>query len=403
MRIVYVATFLPVPPADGGRLVNYHFLRGLAAHGHDVTLVVPLRRPEDPASLPAMEAVCATRARRVRARSAARTVLTAALRGASLRIERHRLPVMAREVEDALEPAPDVVVLDSLFTAYLLPVVRARRPDVPVVLLEHNVESMVFRRLVDTRGGLLLRAAAAWETPRIAAAERRAVRAVDLVLALSPNDARALQAMAPDTRIEVCPPGTATHEGAAVPPPPDARTVLFLGSYLYPPNVDGARWMARSVWPRVRRAVPDARLVLAGADPRGEVRALADAAQGVEAPGFVEDSAATIRSAAVFAVPLRAGGGVRLKILEALANERPVVSTTIGAEGLPVEDGRHVVAADGEITFARAVVRLLGDRPLAEQLAREGRALVEERFSWPSAAARVEAALQRAANAGRAR
>jgi len=132
----------------------------------------------------------------------------------------------------------------------------------------------------------------------------------------------------------------------------------------------------------------------AGADPAGRITELADAAQGIETPGFVPDAVATVRSAALVVAPLHVGGGVRLKILEALANERPLVTTTLGAEGLPLVNGRHASVVDDAVSFAREIARLLEDRDDAICLAREGRALVEERFSWRTAIERLERILQ---------
>jgi glycosyltransferase involved in cell wall biosynthesis len=169
--------------------------------------------------------------------------------------------------------------------------------------------------------------------------------------------------------------------------------VLFFGAYHWPPNVDAAEWMARRIWPRVRERAPDARLLLAGLDPKRRVAPLASAAHGIEATGFVNDAIAATRAAAVCVVPLRMGGGVRLKILEALANERPVVSTTLGAEGLGLSPDLHALFADDEASFSAAVIRLLANESEAARLAREGRRTVEERFAWPRVLDRLEAVL----------
>ncbi|HMB69732.1 MAG TPA: glycosyltransferase family 4 protein [bacterium] len=395
MKILATAPFLPWPPIDGGRIVAYHHVRGLAGRGLDVTMIYAARRAEDTGNAAHLEPFGTVRVVPARARSAVGAAAAALARGGSLRVERHRVPGLQEAVVATLEEesgAPfDVVLLDSMFTAYLVPAVRAAAPRARIVLFEHNVESQVFRRLVTTTRSPGWRLLSAWETPRVEAAERRAAEAVDRVLTLSREDADTLRALAPAANVSVLGPGVATSAGEAIAPPPEPRRALFLGSYHWPPNRDAVRWLLREIWPRVRRRLPDARLVLAGNDPSGEMRALADPAAGVEARGFVEDVAATTREAAVCLAPLRFGGGIRLKVLEALANERPVVGTTPGLEGLELTPGEHVTLADDAEGLAGAMAELLQDPERAARQARAGRAHVEETCSWDAVARRMEA------------
>ena len=394
MRILATAPFLPWPPIDGGRIVAYHHLRGLAARGHDLTMIYAGRRPEDPENARRLEPFGEVHVEPARARSAPAAAMSAVARGGSLRVERHRVPGFERAVADRLERESgtpfDAVLLDSLFTAYVIPAVRAAAPRTPIVLFEHNVESQVFRRMVATTGSPGWRLLSGWETSRIQAAERRAAEAVERVLTLSREDAAALRDLAPAAKIAVLGPGVETCVGETIPPPPEPRCALFLGSYHWPPNRDAVQWLLGEIWPRVRRRLPSARLVLAGNDPTGEMRSLADPAAGVEARGFVEDVAATTREAAVCLAPLRFGGGIRLKVLEALANERPVVGTSPGLEGLELDPGRHVTLADDAESLAAATAELLGDPERARRQARAGRARVEEAYSWGAVAGRLE-------------
>jgi glycosyltransferase involved in cell wall biosynthesis len=382
MRILFTTPFVPYPPIEGGRTIPYRYLEGLAARGHELTVLLPLRRPEDPGNLPEIERFGAVHPVAVPNRPAWRIALDALRSGESLRVRRHAFHAVERRFAELLrEVEPELVCLESLFTAYLAPVARRVSPRVPVVVLEQNVESRLFRRLVGTRRGPW-RLLGAWESARVERAERRAVAGTDAVVTLSEEDARALRDLVPGARTIVRTPGIGTHEGETIPPPSDRRTVLFLGSYGWPPNRDGVRWLLDEIWPRVRRARPEARLVLAGNDPRNEMPALADPDRGVVPVGFVDDVSRTMREAAVSVVPIRFGSGVRLKILEALANERPVVTTTPGLEGLPLLDGEHVVVADEAEAFAAEVARLLDDAETAGRLAAAGRERVEAEFSW---------------------
>jgi glycosyltransferase involved in cell wall biosynthesis len=394
MRIVYASPFFPYPPIDGARSVNWNQVKGLAARGHRLELVLPIRRPEDPTNVPHLEQVAAVRAVPVPVRGLWREAAGALARGQSLRIRRHSFAEVSQAMAGALATRADVVFLDTVFTSYLLPAVRRVAPDVPVVLHELNVESQLFRRFVANDSRWHLRLGAWWEAPRVERAELDAWEAVDRVITLSEDDAREIERRCPRARVSACAPGTPTYPGEHIPPPASDTSVLFLATYRYPPNVDAARWLARSIWPRVRALRPDATLTIAGQDPAGHTGGLADERLGIRVLGFVEDAAETVRAAAVVVAPLRVGGGVRIKILEALANERPLVSTTLGGEGLPIESGVHASLVDGEEAFAGEVARLLGDRAGARRLAAAGRALVEQRFSWTAAVDRLERILQ---------
>jgi glycosyltransferase involved in cell wall biosynthesis len=160
------------------------------------------------------------------------------------------------------------------------------------------------------------------------------------------------------------------------------RAVAHLGTMFWPPNVEGVLWFAQEVFPRVLAQVPEARFVVIGKDPPRKVRDLPQQAQSVEVTGYVPDPIPYLAETAVFIVPLRAAGGMRVKILDAWCWGVPIVSTSIGAEGIAVRDGKDILIADTPDTFAQAVVCLLRDPMLGERLRQNGRRWVEERYNW---------------------
>jgi glycosyltransferase involved in cell wall biosynthesis len=249
------------------------------------------------------------------------------------------------------------------------------------------------RRLVDQRPNGMLRLVSLAEIPLLERNERQVHERLDKVMTFSNLDAEAIRATAPRARTVVLGPGIATYPGESIPRPTE-RIVLFLGAYQWPPNLDAAEWMAREIWPRVRERTSGARLILAGHDPTGRVKLLANERAGVVVPGFIEDATQMTRSAWVCVAPLRIAGGVRLKIIEALANERPVVTTTIGAEGLGLKPGEHAHFADDAESFARAVSSLLTDESKALRSAQIGREYVENMFAWPRVIERLERVLE---------
>jgi glycosyltransferase involved in cell wall biosynthesis len=204
---------------------------------------------------------------------------------------------------------------------------------------------------------------------------RATVDLYDRVITVSPQDAAAL----PGDRVVVVPNGVDT-ERFRPSPLPAATKMVFTGALYTAPNVDGLRWFCSDILPLIRQRVPGATLTIAGMAPPPEVR-LFDRLEGVEVVADVADLRPLLASARVAVVPLRIGSGSRLKILEAMAAGRPVVSTSIGAEGLAVEAGRHLSIAEGTDEFADAVCALLeGDGSAMAESARE---LVERQYAWP--------------------
>jgi len=390
LRILQICSFVPYPPDSGGKLVAFHHLSGLARKGHRVALLAPLRREGDSRSIAELGRIAKTVGVDVRGEHEIRRVARGLVHGDSIRIARHRFA----KVEERLDPLldsfrPGLVILDSLFTSYLIDPIRRLSPALPVVLLEHNAESLLVRRFF-ARSGILARIAGRIEVRRIERTERRALLAADRVIALSNEDRREMLPLAPEARIAVVPPGARVYPREVIPLPSRPRSALFLGSFRWPMNRDAALWLARSILPLVRARIPDAEIVLAGEGPTREILALHAPEKGIRVAGRVEDAAAAVRECALSVVPIRAGGGVRLKILEALANERPVVSTTVGCEGLPFRNGETILVADTPEAFADAAVQLLENSALASSIARRGRELVEKNFAWERIIERVE-------------
>ena len=237
------------------------------------------------------------------------------------------------------------------------------------------------------------------ESRRIKAYEGQIVRAFDRTLAVSEADrALLIQASASrangngavDTggtisnRISVVPIGIDTEQLAPISRPTDSKNILTLGTLHCPPNADGVRWFARKIFPMIRNQVPGSTLTIVGKNPPADIQRLArEAAIAVE--GYVPDLAPYLEAAAVMVVPVRAGGGMRVRILEGFARGLPMVTTTLGLEGIEAEPGHEILVADTPAEFADAASRLLGDEELRNELSKNGRKLVVETYDWRTA------------------
>ena len=276
----------------------------------------------------------------------------------------------------------DLCVADFLFAAMNVPM----GGQTPVVLFEHNVEYQIWQRLAALEHRPWIRPLFELEWRKLRAREADLCRAADLTIAVSEDDRRRLEQLAPGICAASIPTGVDT--GYFVPDPTIEREahLVFSGSMDWHPNEDAVIYFMDAILPRIRNEVPGTTFTIVGRNPTARVREHAERVGAVTVTGTVDDVRPFIAEGSVYVVPLRAGGGTRLKIFEAFAMARPVVSTTVGAEGLGIGPGRHYVAADDADAFATSVVALLRDPARRRQLGDAGRQLVETCYSWPTIA-----------------
>jgi glycosyltransferase involved in cell wall biosynthesis len=404
-RLLFVSPRFLFPSDSGGKIRTRDILRGMKGGEFEIVLASPA--PADAGARYADEIA------RVCDRFAA---WPAAPRGAAFRASRalalaSPLPVAAatdrssdgrRTVAAEIARAPDVVVADFPHSTVLLP----ETVGVPLVLFTHNVEAEIFRRHADVAANALLRAVWASQARKMEAFETRAARGADGVVAVSERDAAHFRALVRPDRVLTIPTGVDLdyfrHAPCREAPGDRGGTVVFTGSMDWPANVDGIRYLMDDVWPRVAAARPDARMIVIGhSPPRALVQAAADRKLAWTFTGFVDDVRVHAAAAHAYVIPLRVGGGTRIKAFEAMAMGCPVVSTSIGIEGLPVIAGRHFLAGDTPGAFAAAVLTLLSDAAKRDMLSSEARELVERRFSHRAAAAAFEDACLRTLTRGR--
>jgi sugar transferase (PEP-CTERM/EpsH1 system associated) len=296
-------------------------------------------------------------------------------------IARYRSAAMQQRAEE-LARQVDLVVCDFLVSSVNLP----ERVPVPTILFQHNVEAAIWRRRAQVAGNLLVRAYLTTQWWKMVRYERAQCQRFDHVVVVSPDDAETHRREYDAVQVTAVPTGVDLDYFKPDGVEPRSGEIVFVGSMDWSPNEDAAVEFATRILPRVRQRVPSARFNIVGRAPPPRVRALARADGSVRVTGRVDDVRPFYETASVVVVPLRVGGGTRLKIFEAMAMERPVVSTTIGAEGLPVHSGEDIVLADDEAAFAHRVADLLLDPARAAALGRRGGATVRPALGWERAA-----------------
>ncbi len=394
MKILWVKAGQLLPVDTGGKIRTYNILRELSVR-HEVSVLSYYGGPRDVAYEEALRAQFP----RSRAVAGCWPLSVPGLAMKYLRwlptptpfaVGKFTHPAVRDQIAAGCAAGQyDLAVCDFLAPAENFP----RALPVPTALFQHNVESELWARQAEHERSALKRPVYRLEARRMAAYESAAVKRFDHVIAVSEHDRALMSRWVDGARISVTPTGVdlGLFRAGAPDPAEAGPLVVFVGSMDWEPNEDGILWFHAQVWPQVLAAAPSARLRVVGRRPPKSVQDLAG--EAIEVTGTVPSVVEHLHGAAVVIVPLRIGGGTRLKIYEAMAARRPVVSTTIGAEGLDYRAGHDILIAEAPGDFASAVVRLLGDPAARTAIgsAAEQRAAMHD---WPNVVRTFAATLQ---------
>ena len=386
MRILWVKAGKLLPVDTGGKIRSYNILRHLARN-HELTFLSYYGGSRDTSYESEIQ----------RELPGAHTVYTGALDGGTGAQSVDYLRRMFRSAPFAVSKFThrdvqrlvaswlkvqkfDLAVCDFLSASLNFPDALAT----PTVLFQHNVESVLWRRMAETESNPAKRIAYRIEAAKMARYERHTLGKFHHVIAVSENDRQEMLKMAPECGLSVVPTGVDTAKYPIAPPAPTGPPrIVFTGSMDWEPNIDAIAYFCETIFPKVRAEFPSAVFQIVGRNPHPRVRQLAS--DSVNVTGTVPSVADYLRDASVVVVPLRIGGGTRLKIFEAMAMGKAVVSTSIGAEGLDVTHGRDLILADDAAAFSNAITLLLRDSTLRRRY-EEAAAVLAARYDWSNVA-----------------
>ena len=418
MRILLLTQIVPYPPDSGPKIKTYHVLRYLSERGHAVTLVSFVREHEQP-YLEYLQTYCKKiypvplrRSRIADARAYAYGLGS----GLPFLVTRDAQSEMEKLIDRLAQESFDIVHADQLtMTQFALRFRRASAANQSAALVfdAHNAVYEIVERAKQT-SPIFLQPVLALEAGRLRRYEGRLIEQFDRTLAVSEVDQNALldaSAVSSETQNHHGEDGTKREELKSkisvipiavdcaylqpVKHTIDSKNILTVSTLFYPPNADGVRWFMHQVFPLVRRQMTAATLTVVGPrPPRDIVEYGRRNADGVQVAGYVPDLQPYFERATLMAVPVRAGSGMRVRILEALARGIPIVTTTTGVEGIDAVDGKHLLVADTPSEFAAAIVRLLKDSTLRAPLIQNGRRLAEEKYDWQVVLPRLESVYQ---------
>jgi glycosyltransferase involved in cell wall biosynthesis len=386
MRVLFVSLTVPFPPIKGHRIRNWMLLRALAAEGHEVSLLgfaEPHEVGVNPAPLKAIcraiELVPLPGSSTAPVRSALarlRTVASPLPYG----VHRFESEPMKRAIRDMLDRTRfDFVLCDDIYQVKNLAGIGGG----PVLLNKHDITHVILRRYLAYERNLAKRAYGWLEYAKVRRWEAKSCSAVSGMLACSEEDLRVMRPlMSTSVPVAIAPNVIDTEEYRPRPEVAvDPNTVLYVGAMDWYPNLDAVRFFVRDILPELRCRVPGVRFRIAGRSPDERLRRQLESVAGVEFTGTVPDMREEIARATVCVVPLRIGSGTRLKILEAGAMEKAMVSTRVGSEGLELVNGEEILLADDPRTFARLTADLLGDEYRRRLLGSSARARIAKHYS----------------------
>ena len=383
MRILFHSLTLPYPATNGYKMRTWSLLQALAAEGHEITLIcfgTPQEAAEDLRPLydlcrfveiipETMTSISSGPDLKGRVRALASNLPYGVVRFRSERMRRR----LAGHIQIG---ALDLIFTETSYSLINFPLSH----NIPVVLDNHNVEYVLFERYIHHTRSPLRRAYAGIECQRMRRWDKAACARANLVLACSHHDRNLLRELHPPVQCAVVP-NTIDASSYRAAEGQEDPFILYTGGMDWYPNRHAAQFFAEEILPKVRKRVPGVRFVIAGRNPSEGFRRLMSQFPGVELTGTVSDMREVIAKAAVCVVPLRIGSGTRLKILEAAAMAKAVVSTHLGAEGLEFADGKEIVLLDEPEKFSEAVASLLADPSRRQALGQAARRRVEETYS----------------------
>ena len=387
MKILWVKAGGLVPPDTGGKIRSYNIVRELARR-HSVTFFsfyAAHDNDQHPGLKNIFDRVVCVPLRLPAPKSPAELVDygTRVFSSQPYNITKYCRPEVRRELQALLERETyDVILVDFMVAAGAIP----WDWPTPKVLFTHNVEATIWRRHYEVAANPAWKAISWLEWKRMEAAERRYLRLADHVLTVSGTDRDAFTPFIDPKQISVINTGVDVDYFQPMPVEEAPNSLVFTGSMDWLPNEDAIFYFVDAIFPFIKQECPEVSLEVVGRSPSRKLQALAGKEKSLRLTGWVEDIRPFVARGSVCIVPLRIGGGTRLKIFEAMAMSKAVVSTTIGAEGLPVQTGENIVLADTPKDFAAAVLSLLRDSLRRKRLGTAARALVQENYSWAKVA-----------------
>ncbi len=385
MRILQLSPRLPYPLFDGGVISVFKVAIATSKLGHHVTFVT-YPDPDPQMTKEALEAYKHIVQMELTSKPlpSMKSVLLRTIFKGAYPIERRMMPEMYTLIERLMsESSYDIIHIDHAHMGkYGL--WMKERYDVPIVLREHNYETLIYERFAANVKNPLKKLVAAIHGKRLRKEEARFFRAFDATIPITPQDEALMRREVPEAKYYTIPAGVDLGDFTPSSDPEVPNSILWIGGTNWRPNLDAIEFFAKEILPLIVKAIPEATFDVVGENTDRLQHLVNSGVNSIRLHGRVPDVRPFLARSAVMICPLRVGGGMRLKLLDFFAAGKAVVSTRIGAEGNAAQDGEHILLRDDKESFAQAVIMLLQDENLRKKLGANARALAEREYSWDS-------------------
>lgn len=393
MRILMLTPYLPWPLHSGGQIRTYNLLKNLA-HKHDISLFSFIRDDQEREYVKKLEPFCSKIQlfKRTKSPWAMRNILLSGFTPypflVSIYLSRHAR--MALQEELTQQGKYDIIHAETFYVMPNIP-----ETTIPTLLVEQTIEYLGYQTYTFEKAKFFLKPLLYADVIKLKFWERVFWKRADHLVTMSEEDREWIKRQIPGAKVSVVANGIDVEyfNETKIQQPP-VPTVLFVGNYKWLPNVDAATYLVEEIWPLIHKQLPEARLNIVGRDATRDIKKLGHV-PGVHVIGEVEDVRDALGSAHVMLVPIRNGRGTRYKILESMAAGLPVVSTSLGIEGISAQDNIHALVRDSASGLADATVEILKNKELAKKLAINARKLVTNQFNWEKISADLDGVYQR--------
>ncbi|MBD3920693.1 glycosyltransferase [Paenibacillus sp. PR3] len=376
-NILFLTHLYPYPADDGGRIVTYNTLKNFVQYGHRVYLCVfsDQENSEIELEMPIDVEIIKVP---ISYRNTPKLLLKNIVSKMSYNMQKYINDDMKRAIEEILDAKQiDIVYMDHLHMAYYSENIRLRK-NTTIVLRQHNVESQIMERVYKKEKNIIKKIFLLYQFIKLRNYERNITGRFDRVYMITKEDQALMHKLNPEANLALLPAGVDTEKYYPIPKSSTGNEpiITFLGSLSWYPNIDGLRWFVNNVFPRVIKEIPNVKLYIVGKDPSSElIKYKSLYPKNIMITGYVEDERPYIAQSDVFIVPLFIGGGMRIKILNALAMKMPVISTSIGAEGIEATGGA-ICIADTTDQFLEQTLKIMRNKEIAEEFASIGYKLI---------------------------
>ena len=392
MKTLMLTPYLPWPLHSGGQIRTYNLLKNLAKK-HDITLFSFIRDDAERAFLQKLQPFCKKIQvfKRTKSPWAIRNILLSGFTPYPFLVCIYLSRDAQLALQNELNGSYDIIHAETFYVMPNIP-----ETPIPTLLVEQTIEYLGYQTYTVQKAPVFIRPLLMIDVAKLRFWEHWYWKRADLLATMSEEDRRWILRRVPHANIEVVANGIdVSHFRETKPVRPKQPTVLFVGNYKWLPNVDAAEYLIEKIWPFIHKRIPAAELRIVGRDVTERIRTMGEKTPGVRVIGEVEDIRDALSRAHVMLVPIRNGRGTRYKILESMAARLPVVSTSLGIEGIQAKDGVHAFIRDSDKGLSEATVRLLNDRETASRLSQAAFELVTSHYNWEAISADLDRIYQK--------